>query len=318
MRRRKITVIGAGNVGAAVAHGLLVKGLGNVVLMDVVEGLAAGKALDLLQSGPVEGWAYDVKGTAHYRDTADSDVVVITAGVARRPGMSREDLTATNARIVWEAAKQAAAYSPRAHIVVVSNPLDVMCYIALRASGFPPNRVYGQSGVLDSSRFRTFIAQELGVAGEDVHAYVLGGHGDEMVPLVRYAYVGCVPVDHLIPQTRLREIVERTKRGGAEIVSLLKQGSAYYAPAASTVQMVQSVLEDRKRILPMSVYLNGQYGLSDIYFGVPAVLGGDGVERMIELNLDDGELAALNRSAETIRRAVAAARDHLKSEGVWC
>ncbi|MBX6396380.1 MAG: malate dehydrogenase, partial [Alicyclobacillaceae bacterium] len=218
---------------------------------------------------------------------------------------------------VWEAARQTAEYSPDAHVIVVTNPLDVMCYVALQATGFPPNRVYGQSGVLDSARFRTFVAQELGVACEDVHAFVLGGHGDEMVPLVRYSYVGCVPIDRLIPPHRLREIVERTKHGGAEIVSLLKQGSAYYAPAASTVQMVEAVLQDRKRILPISVYLRGEYGLTDIYFGIPAVLGGDGVERIIELDLEPEERTALERSAETIRRALAVAREHLKNEGVW-
>ncbi|CAB3394341.1 malate dehydrogenase [Kyrpidia spormannii] len=313
--RRKITVIGAGHVGAVTAHGILTKQLGDVILLDVQGGVAQGTALDLMQMAPLVGFSSSVQGVTDYRDTADSDVVVITAGMARRPGMSREDLVTTNAQIVWEVTRRAAVYSPNAHLIVVTNPLDVMCYVALKASGFPPQRVYGQSGVLDSARFRTFVAIELGVAYEDVHALVLGGHGDDMVPLVRHAFVGCVPLCYLLTPDRIQELVNRTRHGGAEIVSLLKQGSAYFAPAASTVHMIEAVLQDKKRIMPVSVYLQGEYGLSDLYFGIPAVVGAKGVEQVIELELNSEERALLIRSAERVRQAMKIAKEHLRGTG---
>lgn len=304
IKRKKITIVGAGNVGATAAHWAASKELGDVVLIDIVEGVPQGKALDLMEAAPVEGFDSIVIGTNNYEDTKDSDVVVITAGIARKPGMSRDDLVNTNAKIVGSVAEQVAKYSPNAYIIVVSNPLDVMCEVARRASGFPKHRVFGQSGVLDSARFRTFLARELNISFEDVSAFVLGGHGDDMVPLVRYSYAGGIPIENLIPKERLDEIVQRTRQGGAEIVNLLKTGSAYYAPSASTIQMVEAVVKDKKRILPTACYLEGEYGEEGIYLGVPAIVGGNGVEKIIQVDLTDEEKAALKKSADSVRNVM--------------
>src|SRR5690606_27336564 len=271
--RAKITIVGAGNVGATAAHWAASKELGDIVLVDSVEGVRQGKALDLAQAGPLEGFDCRIIGTNSYDETEGSDVVVITAGVARKPGMSRDDLLRTNYEIVSGVVREVVARSPEAYIIVVSNPVDVMTYVALKESGFPKNRVVGQAGVLDSTRFRTFIAMELGISVEDVTAFVMGAHGDSMVPLVRYSYAGGIPVEKLIPKERLDAIVERTRYGGGEIVNLLKTGSAYYAPAAATVQMVEAILKDKKRILPAIAYLEGEYGVRDICAGVPVILG---------------------------------------------
>ncbi|MEW5952734.1 MAG: malate dehydrogenase [Bacillota bacterium] len=306
MGRKKITIVGAGNVGATCAHWAAAKELGDIVLIDVVEGIPQGKALDLMEAAPVEGFDCNIIGTNNFEDTANSDVVVITAGIARKPGMSRDDLLATNAKIVGSVAGQAAKYSPKAFIVVVTNPLDIMAYVALKASGFPPERVFGMAGVLDSARFRTFIALELGVSFEDVSAFVLGGHGDDMVPLVRYSYAGGIPIEKLIPADRIEAIVERTRKGGAEIVNYLKTGSAFYAPGASVIQMVEAVVKDKKRILPIAAYLDGEYGEKDMYFGVPAIIGAAGVEKIIEVDLTDDEKAAIAKSIDSVRKTMAA------------
>lgn len=303
-KRNKITIVGAGNVGATAAHWAASKELGDIVLVDVVEGLPQGKALDLMEAAPVEGFDSIVIGTNDYRDTADSDVIVITAGLARKPGMTREDLVQLNSKIISQVTKEVVKYSPDAYIIVVTNPLDVMCKVVLDASGFPKHRVFGQSGVLDSARFRTFLAQELNVSFEDVSAFVLGGHGDEMVPLVRYSYAGGIPVETLISKERLDEIVDRTRKGGAEIVNLLKTGSAFFAPSSSTIQMVEAVLKDKKRILPVAAYLEGEYGQAGIYLGVPAVIGGNGVEKIIEIELTDEEKQAFQRSADVVRETM--------------
>ena len=299
--RAKITIVGGGNVGATAAHWAASKELGDIVLVDVVEGLPQGKALDLAQAGPVEGFDCRIIGTNGYEETRDSDVVVITAGIARKPGMSRDDLLKTNYEIVSGVVREIASRSPEAVIIVVSNPVDVMTYVALKESGFPKNRVVGQAGVLDSTRFRTFIAMELGISVEDISAFVMGAHGDSMVPLVRYSYAGGIPVERLIPKERLDAIVDRTRHGGGEIVSLLKTGSAYYAPAASTIQMVEAILKDKKRILPAIAYLEGEYGQTDVCAGVPVVLGAGGVERVLEIDLTDEEKAAFQRSVDAVR-----------------
>ncbi|MDD2442899.1 MAG: malate dehydrogenase [Desulfotomaculaceae bacterium] len=301
MKRNKISVVGAGNVGATAAHWCVAKELGDVVLVDVIEGVPQGKGLDLMQSNPLDGIDSWVKGTNNYEDTADSDVCIVTAGIARKPGMSRDDLLNTNYKIVSSVAENLARYSPNTIIIVVSNPLDVMTYTAFKASGFPSNRVFGQAGVLDSARFRTFIAMELGVSFEDVHALVLGGHGDTMVSVLSHANVGCIPVTKLIPPERLAEIVKRTANGGAEIVNFLKTGSAFYAPSASAVQMAEAVLKDKKRILPVAAYLNGEYGAKDVYCGVPAIIGGNGVEKVLEIDLTPDEKAGLDKSIQAVR-----------------
>ncbi|MBE3589005.1 MAG: malate dehydrogenase [Thermoanaerobacteraceae bacterium] len=301
MKRNKITIVGAGNVGATCAHWAAAKELGDIVLIDVVEGIPQGKALDLMEAAPVEGFDAIITGTNSYEDTRDSDVVVITAGIARKPGMSRDDLLATNSKIVKSVTEQVVKYSPNAFIIVVTNPLDVMAYVALKASGFPANRVFGMSGVLDSARFRTFVALELGISFEDVTTFVMGGHGDDMVPLVRYTYAGGIPIEKLIPAERIAAMVERTRKGGAEIVNYLKTGSAYYAPGASVVQMVEAILKDKKRILPVAAYLNGEYGYQGIYMGVPAIIGGNGVEKVLEIELTAEEKAALDKSASAVR-----------------
>ncbi|MGI5941455.1 MAG: malate dehydrogenase [Pelotomaculaceae bacterium] len=301
MKRKKITVVGAGNVGATAAHWAASRELGDVVLVDVIEGVPQGKALDLMQAAPVMKYDSNIIGTNNYEDTADSDVAIITAGVARKPGMSRDDLLNINYKIVGSVAENIARYSPNCTIIVVSNPLDVMTYTAYKASGFPANRVFGQAGVLDSARFRTFVAMELGVSFEDVNALVLGGHGDTMVSVLSHANVGCIPVTKLIPPERLAEIVKRTANGGAEIVNFLKTGSAFYAPSASAVTMAEAVLKDKKRILPVAAYLNGEYGAKDIYTGVPCIIGGNGVEKIIEIDLTPDEKAALDKSIQAVR-----------------
>ncbi len=307
MKRNKITVIGSGNVGATCAHWAATKELGDIVLIDVVEGVPQGKALDLQQAAPVEGYDINVVGTNSYEDTAGSDLIIITAGIARKPGMSRDDLVNTNVKIVQSCTEQAVKYSPNAFIIVVTNPLDVMVYTAYKASGFPAHRVFGMAGVLDSARFRTFIAMELGVSYKDVSAFVLGGHGDDMVPLVRYSYAGGIPIEKLISTDRIEAIVERTRKGGAEIVNYLKTGSAFYAPGASAIEMAEAVLKDKKRILPVAAYLQGEYGVKDIYFGVPAIIGGGGVEKIIEVDLTEAEKAALQKSIDSVKKVLAAA-----------
>ncbi len=306
MSRFKVTVIGAGMVGGTTAQRLAERDYCDVVLLDVVEGMPQGKALDLLQSGPVEGYDSLVIGTNDYADTAGSDLVVITSGSPRKPGMSRDDLLGVNAKIVSSVTEQVARYSPDTVLVLVSNPLDAMVTLAQRVSGFPPNRVVGMAGVLDTARYRAFIAQELGVSVEDVRAFVLGGHGDQMVPFPRYTTVGGIPLTALLAPDRIDALVQRTRHGGAEIVSLLKTGSAFYAPSASTAQMVDAILLDKKRVLPCAAMLNGEYGFSGIYMGVPCVLGSGGVERVLEVDLTDTERAALEASAAAVEELVAA------------
>lgn len=301
LKRKKITVVGAGNVGATAAHWAAAKELGDIVLIDVVEGVPQGKALDLMEASPVEGYDSNIIGTNNYEDTADSDVAIITAGIARKPGMSRDDLLNTNFKIVSSVAENIARYSPNAVIIVVSNPLDVMVYAAYKASGFPSNRVFGMAGVLDSARFRTFLAMELGVSVEDVTAFVLGGHGDDMVPILSYSFAGGIPVTKLLPADKLEAIVDRTRKGGAEIVNFLKTGSAYYAPSASAIQMAEAVLKDKKRVLPVAAYLNGEYGAKEIFTGVPCIIGAGGVEKVFELDLQPAEKAALDKSIQSVR-----------------
>jgi malate dehydrogenase len=298
--RTKISVVGAGNVGATVAQLIAYKELGDVVMVDIIEGLPQGKALDLLEAGPVEGYDSQVSGANNYEATADSHIVVITAGIARKPGMSRSDLITTNANIVRAVTEQVVKYSPDAYLIVVSNPLDAMVHLAKHVSGFPKNRVVGQAGVLDSTRFRTFIAQELNVSVEDTQAFVLGGHGDTMVPLPRYSTVAGIPITHLLPQETIDRLVQRTRDGGGEIVNLLKSGSAFYAPGAAVVQMVEAIVKDKKRVLPCTASLEGEYGLRDIYFGVPVKLGAGGVEQIIEIELTADERAALQASAKEV------------------
>jgi malate dehydrogenase len=305
MRRHKISIIGAGNVGATCAHWAAVKELGDVVLLDVIEGMPQGKALDLAQSGPVEDFDGVFLGTNDYKDTAGSDVIVITSGMARKPGMTREDLLEANKQIVTKVVSSCVEHSPGAILVVVTNPLDTMTYLAKHVSGFPKNRVLGQAGVLDSARFRTFVAMELGVSVEDVQALVMGGHGDTMVPLPRYCTVSGIPLKELMPEDRIQALIARTRDGGAEIVKLLKTGSAFYAPAASTIQMVEAILKDKKRILPCSAYLEGEYGLKGIYFGVPVKLGAAGVEQVIELKLNPEEMELVRISGEAVRKSIA-------------
>ncbi len=302
--RAKVTVIGAGNVGATLAQRIAEKGYADVVIVDIVEGLPQGKGLDMLQSGPIIGSDAKVIGTNSYEETAGSDIVVITSGVPRKPGMSRDDLVLTNMNIVKSVTEQAVKYSPNCIIIMVANPLDAMTQLALHISKFPRSRVFGQSGILDTARFRTFIAQELNVSAQDVHACILGGHGDTMVAIPRLTTVGNVPLTELLPREKIDSIVERTVKGGGEIVALLKTGSAFYAPAAATEQMVESVLLDKKRILPCAVYLDGEYGIKGVVVGVPVKLGRNGVEQIIELKLTPEESAALKKSAEAVRELV--------------
>ncbi|MCX7622419.1 MAG: malate dehydrogenase [Thermomicrobium sp.] len=303
--RRKVSVIGAGAVGATTAQYLAGRNIADIVLVDIVENLPQGKALDLLEAGPVIGYDCSIVGSNGYEATANSDVIVITSGSPRKPGMSRDDLLRVNMNIVKSVTEQAAPLSPNAVIIVVTNPLDAMCHVALEASGFPPERVIGQAGVLDAARFRTFVALELGVSPRDVHAMVLGGHGDTMVPLPRYTTVSGIPITQLIAPDRIRAIVERTRDGGGEIVRLLGT-SAFYAPAASVAEMVEAVLLDQNRVLAASTYLTGQFGIRELYVGVPIVLGAGGVKRIIEIELTDDERAALHRSAAAVRELVEA------------
>jgi len=304
MPRPKITVVGAGNVGASVAQYIVEKELGDVVLVDVIEGIPQGKALDLAQAGPVHGYDSTLVGSNGYDETTNSDIVVITAGLPRKPGMTRDDLLFKNAEIVGSVVEQVARRSREAILVLVTNPLDAMVQLAWRKSGFPPARVVGMAGVLDSSRFRTFIARELDVSVENVTAFVLGGHGDSMVPLPRYSTVAGIPITELLPPEKIEALVTRTANGGAEIVNYLKTGSAYYAPAASAVEMVEAILKDKKKILPCAAYLNGQYGVQGLYVGVPVKLGRRGVEQVIEIKLTADEQAAFQKSVAAVRELV--------------
>lgn len=301
----KITVIGAGNVGATTAQRLAEKGLSEIVLLDVVEGMPQGKALDLMQAGPIYGSNCKVVGTNTYEETENSDVIVITSGLPRKPGMSRDDLIKVNSGIVKSVVEQAIQKSPDAILVIVSNPLDVMAYVAYKISKFPRERVIGMAGVLDSSRMRTFIAMELNVSIENVHAFVLGGHGDTMVPMIRHATVAGIPVTELLSKDKLDAIIKRTREGGAEIVSLLKNGSAFYAPSASVVEMVDAILKDKKKILPCTVLCKGEYGVNDIFLGVPVKLGKKGMEQIIEIKLNKEESDALGKSADAVRKLCA-------------
>lgn len=298
---KKIAVIGAGNVGATVAQYMAEANIADVVMIDIIEGFPQGKALDLTQAGPVRGYNCLIQGSNDYKDIKGADLVVMTAGMPRKPGMSREDLLSINANIVDTAAKNIKKYAPKAFVIVVSNPLDIMTYHMWKVTGFPHNRVCGQAGVLDSTRFRAFVAMELGVAMRDVHAMVLGGHGDTMVPLPRYTTVAGIPIKEWMDAKKIKEISERTKFGGGEIVKLLKKGSAYYAPAAASVEMARSILCDEKRVIPCSAYLDGQYGIKNIYIGVPTILGANGVEKIIELKLGKKELSDLKTSTKKYR-----------------
>jgi malate dehydrogenase len=301
---KKVTVVGAGNVGATAAQRLAEKELCDVVLVDIVEGVPQGKALDLAEAAPIEKHDARLTGTNGYEATAGSDVVIVTAGIPRKPGMSRDDLITTNAGIVKKVVGEVAKRSPDAILIIVSNPLDVMCHVALEASGFPKNRVMGMAGVLDSARFRAFIAMELNVSVENTHAFVLGGHGDTMVPLPRYSTVAGIPITELMSKERIDALVKRTANGGAEIVSLLKTGSAYYAPASAAVEMTESILKDKKKVLPCAAYLEGEYGIDGLFIGVPVKLGTTGIEEIVQIKLTDDEQAALNKSAAAVRELV--------------
>jgi malate dehydrogenase len=298
---KKVTVVGAGNVGATAAQRLCEKELCDVVLIDIVEGVPQGKALDLTEAAPIEKHDAHLTGANGYEESANSDIVIITAGIPRKPGMSRDDLISTNAGIMKSVVEQVAKLSPEAVLIIVSNPLDAMCHVAFEASGFPKNRVIGMAGVLDSARFRAFIAMELDVSVENTHAFVLGGHGDTMVPLPRYSTVAGIPITELMPADRVAALVDRTANGGAEIVGLLKTGSAFYAPASAAVEMAESILKDKKKVLPCAVYLEGEYGCNDLFIGVPVKLGAGGVEQVIEINLTDDEQAALAKSAAAVQ-----------------
>jgi malate dehydrogenase len=303
MRRmlQKVTVVGAGNVGATLAQRLVERELADVVLIDILEGIPQGKALDIMESAPVERFDARMRGSNGYELSDGSDVVVVTAGLARKPGMSRDDLVQKNTEIVGSVVREAARRSPKAVLIVVSNPLDAMCEVARRVSGFPRERVFGMAGILDSARMRWFIAEELGVSVENTHAFVLGGHGDTMVPLPRYSTVAGIPITELLPRERLEAIVRRTRDGGIEIVNYYKTGSAYYAPSAAVAEMVEAVLRDKKKILPCAAYLQGEYGLRDVYLGVPVKLGRGGVEQIVEITLTPEEKEALGRSAQAVR-----------------
>ncbi|MEW6077796.1 MAG: malate dehydrogenase [Thermodesulfobacteriota bacterium] len=301
---KKITVIGAGNVGATTAQRLAEKQIGDVVLIDIAEGLPQGKALDLAEAAPIEKHDAQVAGSNDYELSRNSDIVIITAGIPRKPGMSRDDLISTNAKIIREVTRQVAQYSPNAILIVVSNPLDAMCHVAYDASGFPKNRVIGMAGVLDSARFRTFIARELDVSVENTHAFVLGGHGDTMVPLPRYSTVAGIPITELLDKPTIDRLIERTRNGGAEIVGLLKTGSAFYAPASAAVEMAESIVKNRKKILPCAVLLEGEYGIKGLFIGVPVKLGSNGVEKVIEIKLTPEENEGLQASARAVQELV--------------
>ncbi len=311
MRRAKITIIGAGNVGATCAHWAAAKELGDIVLVDIVDGMPQGKALDLAEAAPVEGFDAAITGTSDYAATADSDIVIITSGIPRKPGMSRDELLETNVKIVGDVTAKAVARSPQAVLIIVSNPLDAMVYTAHTISQFPTQRVIGQAGVLDTARYRTFIAAEIGCSVEDVSAMLLGGHGDDMVPLPRYTSVSGIPVTQLIPPGKLDAIVTRTRNGGAEIVNLLKTGSAYYAPAASTIAMAESIIRDKRRVLPCAAYCDREYDIGGYFVGVPCVLGRNGVERVIEVELDDREREMLKTSVEHVKELCKTAKKFL-------
>ncbi|RBP96558.1 malate dehydrogenase (NAD) [Cytobacillus firmus] len=305
-KRRKIAVIGSGFTGATAALMLAQKELGDIILVDIPSQTnpTKGKALDMLEAGPVQRFNASITGTSSYEDIQDADLVLITAGMPRKPGMSRDDLVAVNEKIMIEVSQNIKTYAPESYIIVLSNPVDAMTYVCYKTTGFPKNRVIGQSGVLDTARFNTFVAQELGVSIEDISGFVLGGHGDDMVPLVRYSYAGGIPLEKILPADRIEAIVERTRKGGGEIVNLLGQGSAYYAPAASMVEMAESILKDKKRILPSIAYLEGEYGYSNIYLGVPAILGGNGIESVIEIPLTADEKKALDQSVKSVQNVM--------------
>jgi malate dehydrogenase len=305
MGRKKISIIGAGFVGATAAHWAAEKELGDVVLVDILEGIPQGKALDLFEASPIEGFDARVIGTNGYEETKDSDVVIVTSGVPRKPGMSREDLLDINRKIIESVVAEVVARSPKAILMMVTNPLDTMTYLACKKSGFPREKVMGMAGVLDTARFRSFIAMELGVSVEDIQALLLGGHGDEMVPLPRYTTVSGIPLSQLLPKETIDRLVDRTRKGGGEIVNLLKTGSAFYAPSAGVIQMAEAILKDKKRILPCCVYLNGEYGLKDICFGVPVKLGAKGIESIIELELNEEEKKLVAKSAESVKKSIA-------------
>ena len=303
--RKKVTVVGAGNVGATTAMRIVEKELADVVMVDVVEGMPAGKALDICEAAPIESHDCTIDGcTAEYGKARDSDIVIITAGIARKPGMSRDDLLSTNMGIVAAVSKEIAAVAPDSVLIIVSNPLDAMCHVAFDNSGFPKNRVIGMAGILDSARFRAFIAMELNVSVENIHALVLGGHGDTMVPLPRYSTVAGVPITELMSPERIEVLVDRTRKGGAEIVGLLKTGSAYYAPASAAVEMAEAILKDKKKILPCAAYLEGEYNIADLFIGVPVKLGANGVEQVLEITLSDEEEKALHSSAAAVQELV--------------
>lgn len=304
MGRKKISIIGAGFVGATAAHWAAEKELGDVVIVDIIEGMPQGKALDLFQAGPIEGFDARVNGTNAFEDTKNSDVVIITSGVPRKPGMSREDLLETNKKIIESVVSQVVAKSPGTMLILVTNPLDTMTYLAVKKSGLPKQRVMGMAGILDTARFRAFIAMELGVSVEDIQALLLGGHGDEMVPLPRYTTVSGIPLSQLLAKEAIDRLVDRTRKGGGEIVSLLKTGSAFYAPGAAAVQMAEAILKDKKRILPCCVYLDGEYGLKDICFGVPVKLGAKGIESVIQVDLNEDEKKLVAKSAESVKKSI--------------
>ncbi len=304
MARKKISIIGAGFVGATAAHWAAEKELGNVVLVDILEGIPQGKALDLFQASPVEGFDAKVIGSNGYEETIDSDVVIVTSGVPRKPGMSREDLLEINKKIIGSVVAEVVKKSPQAILIMVTNPLDTMTYLAFKRSGLPKQRVMGMAGILDTARFKAFIAMELNVSVEDIQALLLGGHGDEMVPLPRYTTISGIPLSQLLPKETIDRLVDRTRKGGGEIVNLLKTGSAFYAPSAAAIQMTEAILKDKKRILPCCVYLDGEYGLKDICFGVPVKLGANGVESIIELQLTDEEKKLVTKSAESVKKSI--------------
>ncbi len=297
---KKVTVIGAGNVGATTAQRLAEKELCDVVLVDIIEGIPQGKALDLKEAAPIEQHDANILGTNNYEDSKNSDVVIITAGIPRKPGMSRDDLVSVNAGIVKSVSIEVSKYSPDSIIIIVSNPLDAMCHVAHNTSNFPKNKILGMAGVLDTARFRSFIAMELNVSVENIHAFVLGGHGDTMVPLPRYSTLAGIPITELMTQDKVNALVERTANGGAEIVSLLKTGSAYYAPASAAAEMTEAILKDKKKILPCAAYLEGEYGISGLFVGVPVKLGNEGVEQIIEVDLTDEEMSKLKKSASAV------------------
>ncbi len=304
--RKKITIIGAGNVGATAAHWAVSRNLGDVVLLDVMEGIPQGKALDLLQSGPVDGFSCSITGSNDYKDTANSDVVIITAGLARKPGMSRDDLLAKNVEIVKSCSEEVVKHSPDCTIIVVTNPIDAMVYTAFKVSGLPRNRVIGMAGVLDSARYRTFLAEAIGVAPRDINAMVMGIHGDNMLPLVRLANVSGVPITDLLSPEKIDEVVNRTQHGGIEIVNHLKTGSAFYTPGLSAIEMAEAILTDSKRVLPCAVYLEGEFGISGCFLGAPVVLGSGGVERILEFELNDDEIKFLAKSVEAVKEQMTA------------